>query len=69
MNLTVTGPILSTVSFQYVIIWLNLHPFKSGLNSRLISKLHNGAHESGNASLHDELIDPELEDYWNVMKS
>ena len=40
MNLTVTGPICQLYPSRTVIIWLNLHPFKSGLNARFISKLH-----------------------------
>jgi hypothetical protein len=40
---TGTGPILLTTSFPYVRDWLNEHPFKNELNSRLICNLINGA--------------------------
>lgn len=40
---TGTGPILLTTSFPYVRDWLNEHPYRNELNSRLICNLINGS--------------------------
>lgn len=40
---TGTGPMLLTMSFPYVRDWLNEHPFRNELNSRLICNLNNGS--------------------------
>ena len=40
---TGSGPILLTLSFPYVLDWLNEHPFKNEPNARLICRLVTGS--------------------------